>query len=65
MLYYKLNGNAKSGCSFAHQNKRLILFFLINLVIWVTINFKVRVRGGVLEDVLGLEDTFSSPWPWP
>ena len=26
--------------------------------------------GGVLEDVLGLEDTFSSPWPrnsslWP
>ena len=22
-------------------------------------------RGGVLEDVLGLEDTFSSPWPWP
>ena len=27
------------------------------------------VRGGVLEDVLGLEDvledTFSSPWPWP
>ena len=27
------------------------------------------IRGGVLEDVLGLEDvledTFSSPWPWP
>ena len=22
-------------------------------------------RGGVLEDVFGLEDTFSSPWPWP
>ena len=22
-------------------------------------------RGGVLKDVLGLEDTFSSPWPWP
>ena len=22
-------------------------------------------RGGVLEDVLGLEDTCSSPWPWP
>ena len=22
-------------------------------------------RGGVPEDVLGLEDTFSSPWPWP
>ena len=22
-------------------------------------------RGGVLEDVLGLEDTFWSPWPWP
>ena len=28
-----------------------------------------RPRSGVLEDVLGLEDvledTFSSPWPWP
>ena len=22
-------------------------------------------RGGVLEDVLGLEDTFWTPWPWP
>ena len=22
-------------------------------------------RCGVLEDVLGLEDTFWSPWPWP
>ena len=22
-------------------------------------------RGGVLKDVLGLEDTFWSPWPWP
>ena len=22
-------------------------------------------RGKVFEDVLGLEDTFSSPWPWP
>ena len=21
-------------------------------------------RDGVLEDVIGLEDTFSSPWPW-
>ena len=30
---------------------------------------EVRIRGGVLEDVLGLEDvlenTLSSPWPWP
>ena len=30
---------------------------------------KPHTRGGVLEDVLGLEDvledTFSSPWPWP
>ena len=29
----------------------------------------IEGRGGVLEDVLGLEDvfedTFSSPWPWP
>ena len=29
----------------------------------------LETRGGVLEDVLGLEDvledTFSSPWPWP
>ena len=29
----------------------------------------VMIRGGVLEDVLGLEDvledTFWSPWPWP
>ena len=24
----------------------------------------VLVRGGVLEDVLGLEDTFWNPWPW-
>ena len=23
------------------------------------------IRGGVIEDVLGLEDTFLSPWPWP
>ena len=22
-------------------------------------------RGGVLEDILGLEDSFWSPWPWP
>ena len=22
-------------------------------------------RGGVLEDVIGLEDRFCSPWPWP
>ena len=26
---------------------------------------KIFDRGGVLEDVLGLEDIFSSPWPWP
>ena len=30
---------------------------------------KIFDRGGVLEDVLGLEDVlediFSSPWPWP
>ena len=25
----------------------------------------LTTRGGVLEDVLGLENTFSSPWPWP
>ena len=25
----------------------------------------INRRGGVLEDVLGLEDTFWSPWPWP
>ena len=30
---------------------------LLVLYIWA--------RGGVLEDVLGLEDTFWSPWPWP
>ena len=24
---------------------------------------KQETRGGVFEDVLGLEDTFSSPWP--
>ena len=22
------------------------------------------IRGGVLEDVVGIEYTFSSPWPW-
>ena len=32
--------------------------------------FLENIRGGVLEDLLGLEDTFSSPWPrrsspWP
>ena len=31
--------------------------------------FILNTRGGVLENVLGLEDvledTFSSPWPWP
>ena len=26
---------------------------------------KTKGRGGVLEDVLGLKDTFWSPWPWP
>ena len=26
---------------------------------------QINIRGGVLEDVLGLEDTFWSPWPWP
>ena len=33
------------------------------------LNEDLNTRGGVLEDVLGLEDvfenTFSSPWPWP
>ena len=29
---------------------------------WVT---AFSSRGGVIEDVLGLEDTFWSPWPWP
>ena len=24
---------------------------------------QLKSRGGVLEDILGLEDTFSSPWP--
>ena len=24
----------------------------------------LKTRGGVLKDVLGLEDTFWSPWPW-
>ena len=32
-------------------------------------NWNILTRGGVLEDVLGLEDvledTFWSPWPWP
>ena len=28
-------------------------------------SFGPVIRGEVLEDVLGLEDTFSSPWPWP
>ena len=27
--------------------------------------YRCSSRGGVLEDVLGLEDTFSSPWPRP
>ena len=26
---------------------------------------KRKIRGGVFKDVLGLEDTFWSPWPWP
>ena len=30
----------------------------------VKANGTAITRGGVLEDVLGLEDTFSSPWPW-
>jgi len=25
----------------------------------------ISIRGGGLEDVLGLEDSFGSPWPWP
>ena len=25
----------------------------------------IHSRGGVIEDVLGLEDTFWSRWPWP
>ena len=25
----------------------------------------IFTRSGVLEDVLGLEDTFGGPWPWP
>ena len=40
-------------------------------MLWLCIFFKsgfFATRGGVLEDVLGLEDflknTFSSPWPW-
>ena len=28
-------------------------------------SLSVACRGGVLEDVLGLEDRFWSPWPWP
>ena len=32
-------------------------------LIWITLI--IINRGGVPEDVLGLEDTFWSPWPWP
>ena len=28
-------------------------------------SISISSRGGVLKDVLGLEDTFWSPWPWP
>ena len=27
--------------------------------------FNILIRGGVFEDVRGLEDTFWSPWSWP
>ena len=40
-------------------------FILVNLKFLV---IRLVTRGGVLEDVLGLEDvleaTFCSPWPW-
>ena len=46
-------------------NYFLILFFLYNITAEKFI--LILCRGGVLEDVLGLEDTFrkSCPWPWP
>ena len=44
----------------------ILLVFLSGLKL---LSQGVITRGGVLEDVLGLEDvledTFSSPWPWP
>ena len=59
-----------------YEETTLVLLFLLKLfsshhilfrTSWRTdVLFSVAVvRGGVLEDVLGLEDTFWSPWPWP
>ena len=31
----------------------------------VFVQHTVTNRGGVLDIVRGLEDTFPSPWPWP
>ena len=42
-----------------------ILFYLSCRIVRATnTTYDVMSRGGVLEDVLGLEDTFWSLWPW-
>ena len=34
-------------------------------MVWSQHGLNVIARDGVLEDVLGLEDSFRSPWVWP
>ena len=43
----------------------VLVFFAFMLHRFTISHTSLIIRGGVLKDVLGLKDTFSSPWPWP
>ena len=52
------------------SSRTAVFYKLLKFCRWPEKNFwRPFFRGGVLEDVLGLEyvleDTFWSPWPWP
>ena len=57
--YVRDTKNFKAELFLEELSKSLHLLGETNLPI------NINDRGEVLEDVLGLEDTFSSPWPWP
>ena len=52
VLFYWSNCLQLHSWNLCHQAKSQLVYWPLH-------------RGGVLEGVLGLEDRFWSPWPWP
>ena len=59
-VFLKLEVSYRNEKKINHQS---IICYTTTQITWAQI--RLETRGGVLEDVLGLEDTFWSPWSWP